>query len=261
VSASGSYVETGDVNTWYDEFGAGPPLVLLHPGLVDSRALADMVPWFADQHRVFTPERRGHGRTADAVGPLTFEQMGRDTVAFVEAVVGEPVRLCGVSDGAMVAIQVAATRPDLVERVACVSGPFHLRGWLPEAIDPANEPPEFFVEGYGELSPDGIEHFPVVVEKLAQAHLEGPTLTPSDLARVTARALVMLGDDDEVTLEHALEFYRALPTGELAVVPGTSHALVVEKPELCRRILVDFFTLDAPETYVPIRRRAEIETA
>ena len=41
---SGSYVETGDISTWYDEFGAGAPLVLLHPGLVDSRALADMVP-------------------------------------------------------------------------------------------------------------------------------------------------------------------------------------------------------------------------
>ena len=235
--------------------------MLLHPGLVDSRALADMVPWFTDHFRVLTPERRGHGRTADTDGPLTFELMGQDTVAFLEAVVDEPVRLCGVSDGAMVAIQVAATRPDLVERVACVSGPFHLEGWLPEAIDPDNDPPEEFADWYGEVSPDGADHYPVVVEKLARAHLEGPTLTPTDLARVTARALVMLGDDDEVTLEHALEFYRSLPVGELAVVPGTSHALIVEKADLCRRILVDFFTLDAPETYVPIRRKPEVDAA
>ena len=253
--ASGRYIDTGPVSTWYGEFGAGPPLVYLHPGLCDSRALADSVPWFSEHFRVLTPERRGHGRTADVDGPLSFDAMAQDTVAFIESVVGEPARVVGVSDGAMVAIVVAALRPDLVDRVACVSGPFHFTGWLPEAIDPANGAPDGFAEMYGEVSPDGIGHFPVVVERMASAHLEGPTLTTTDLARIGARTLVMLGDDDEVVLEHALEFYRALPHGELAVVPGTSHGLIVEKPDLCRRILVDFLTLDAPETYVPIRRR------
>jgi len=48
----------------------------------------------------------------------------------------------------------------------------------------------------------------------------------------------MVGDDDEVTLEHAIATYRALPDGELIVVPGTSHGLLVEKPELCNRVIL-----------------------
>lgn len=253
----GTYIQLGPLNTWYDEAGSGEPLVMLHPGGVDSRAFESILAPFVERFHVFLPERRGHGHTPDVGGPFTFEAMADDTIRFLEQVVPTPVRLLGVSDGAMVAVLVAAARPDLVERLVCVSGPFHSDGWLPEAIDPANEPPEFFATGYGEVSPDGVDHFPVVSQKLAQAHLDGPTLTTSDLAGITSRALVMVADDDEVTLEHAVAFYRALPRGELAVVPGTSHGLLVEKPDLCHAILLEFLTSEPVQTYVPVRRRTD----
>ena len=64
------------------------------------------------------------------------------------------------------AVLVAAARPDLVERLVCVAGPFHKEGWLPEAIAPTLEPPEFFATGYGQVSPDGIEHFLIVTINL-----------------------------------------------------------------------------------------------
>jgi pimeloyl-ACP methyl ester carboxylesterase len=74
---------------------------------------------------------------------------------------------------------------------------------------------------------------------------------------VTSRTLVMVGDDDEVTLEHAIAMYRGIPDAELAVVPGTSHGLLHEKPALCNAILVDFLTTDPVATFAPIRRATE----
>ena len=85
-------------------------------------------------------------------------------------------------------------------------------------------------------------------------HTLGPTLTTHDLGSIGCRTLVMVGDDDKVTLEHAVAFYRALPRGELAVVPGTSHGLLVEKPDLCNKIVIDFMTRDPVPTIAPIRR-------
>ncbi|OLE48213.1 MAG: hypothetical protein AUI36_21125 [Cyanobacteria bacterium 13_1_40CM_2_61_4] len=85
-------------------------------------------------------------------------------------------------------------------------------------------------------------------------HALGPTLTKDDLKNINCRTLVMVGDDDEVPFEHAVDFYRAVPEGELAVVPGTSHGLLVEKPDLCNKILVDFLTRDPVATLAPIRR-------
>jgi pimeloyl-ACP methyl ester carboxylesterase len=108
---------------------------------------------------------------------------------------------------------------------------------------------------YGEVSPDGIEHYPVVAEKLARMHLVEPTLTPNDLARIRCRTLVMCGDDDQMPIEHTAALYRALPHAELAVLPGTSHGLLVEKAELCNRIILDFLSGEPVETLAPLRRR------
>jgi pimeloyl-ACP methyl ester carboxylesterase len=169
--------------------------------------------------------------------------------------VGRPTRLLGVSDGAIVALLTAVRRPELVTRLVVIAGPVHHQGWLPEAIDPANQAPEFMHAADGEVSPDGVGHYPVVLEKLAATHLTEPTLPGEDLGAITCRTLVMLGDDDEVRLEHAIEMYRSLPRGELAVVPGTSHGLLVEKPRLCNQIMLDFLEHEAAATVAPIRRR------
>lgn len=243
------------MDAWYDECGAGDPVVLLHPGGVDSRVFEPNRRALSERFRVYTPERRGHGHTPDVPGPITFDLMAADTIAFLESVIRGPAALVGCSDGAIVALHVALARPDLVSRLVCVCGVFHKDGWLPGVLSPGSEPPEFLVNMYGEVSPDGPEHYATVWAKLEEMHATGPTLTPADLARVRARTLVMVGDDDEMPLSHSAEFANSIPAGELAVVPGTSHGLLVEKPELCNRLLLDFLTTDAVETFAPIRRR------
>lgn len=64
----------------------------------------------------------------------------------------------------------------------------------------------------------------------------------------------MVADDDEVRLEHAVEMYRSLSDAERAVVPGASHGLLVEKPEVCNFLITEFLTKEPLETFAPIRR-------
>ena len=180
--------------------------------------------------------------------------MADDTVAFLDAIVGEPAHVVGCSDGAIVALLVALRRPDLIRRLVFIAGVFHRDGWAPGVVDPDSTPPAFLERLYGELSPDGPEHYSVVVAKLATMHVQGPTLTVADLHRIGSRTLVMIGDDDEVRLAHAIELYRSLPDSELAIIPGTSHGLLVEKPMLCNRLIIDFLKMDPVPTMAPIRR-------
>jgi pimeloyl-ACP methyl ester carboxylesterase len=223
--------------TWYEQRGEGDSLVLLHPGMADARAFEPNIDALAAGFHVYTPERRGHGRTPDVDGPITYEGMARDTIDFVETIVCEPAHLLGCSDGAIVALNAALLRPDLVRRLVLVAGVFHRDGWHPSAVS--------WTDG---LDPDSVPG------KMARMHASEPKLSASDLADVTSRTLVMVGDDDEVSLEHAVEMYRALPDGELAVVPGTSHGLLVEKPELCNTLVLDFLTRDPVPQMAPIRR-------
>ena len=253
----GEYVQLGPVRTWYDERGEGDPLVLMHGGLVDARFFDPNVGSLAERFHVFLPERRGHGHTPDVDGPITYQLMTDDTIAFIDQVVGEPADLVGHSDGAFVAMQVAMQRPDLVKRLVMISGGFDKSGEaMPDMEWDVKALTQFLGPAYGEVSPDGVAHFPVVATKIGDMAAVEPNLQAAELAKVTARSLVMFSDDDLMTLTHAVEMYDALPNAEFAIVPGTSHFLMQEKPDLVNKIVLDFLTLDPVPTVAAIRRAA-----
>jgi pimeloyl-ACP methyl ester carboxylesterase len=180
--------------------------------------------------------------------------MAHDTVAFAEALGLGRVHLVGHSDGANVALLVALARPDLVDRLVLISGNYHSSG-LVDVLDLGElATNEFFVDAYAQVSPDGRDHFPEVVAKVSRMVATEPTLSAEDLGQVSARTLIMAADDDAILAEHTLAMFRAIPDAELAIVPGTSHALIIEKPGLCNQIMIDFLTADPVPTFMPIRR-------
>jgi pimeloyl-ACP methyl ester carboxylesterase len=250
-----TYVQTGAVNTWYDERGDGDPLVLLHGGLLDARFFEPNLGPLAERFHVYLPERRGQGHTADVEGPITYRIMAEDTISFLEAVIGGPADLVGHSDGAFVAMLVALHRPDLVNRLVMISGGFDKSGEAtPDMGFDVDEVVGFLGKAYGEVSPDGEAHFPVVVRKIAELMKNEPHLDVAELGRISARSLVVFADDDVMTLEHAVQMFQALPNAELAVVPGTSHFLTQEKPHLVNAIVLDFLTSEPVQTVAPVRR-------
>jgi pimeloyl-ACP methyl ester carboxylesterase len=255
---TGSIVAVGGQPTWYTEYGDGEPLVYLHGGFSSSRELDPVRAAYAERFRVFTPDRRGHGHTPDVAGPFTYEVFAADTVAFLDEVVGGAAHLVGFSDGAITALHVALARPDLVRQMVLISGQYHQSGLLPAFFHGPDAVAEMQASPLGAMyaaeSPDGADHFAVVAAKVIENALTGPTLAAEQLAGVPARTLVMSGDDDAVSLEHTVEMYRALPQAELAVVPGTSHVLIMEKPALVTQLAVDFLTTDPVPTIMPIRR-------
>jgi len=251
------YVQLGEVRTWYDEHGDGDPLVLLHGGLVDARWFEPNLAPLAERFHVYTPERRGHGHTPDVDGPITYQVMADDTVAFLDAVVRGPADLVGHSDGAFVAMLVAMQRPDLVNRLVMISGGFDKSGEAaPDMEFDVDQVVQFLGEAYGEVSPDGAAHFPVVVAKIGELMKKEPHVDPARLATITHRSLVMFADDDLMTLRHAVDMFDALPDAELAIVPGTSHFLTQEKPHLVNALVMDFLTNEPVATVAPIRRAA-----
>jgi pimeloyl-ACP methyl ester carboxylesterase len=80
----GEYVNAGDVRTYYEVHGSGEPVVLLHGGFGTVESWTMQTPVLAERYRVYVPERRGHGRTPDVEGPITYETMAADTTAFLD---------------------------------------------------------------------------------------------------------------------------------------------------------------------------------
>jgi pimeloyl-ACP methyl ester carboxylesterase len=256
----GTYIEIGELKTWYDESGAGEPLVLLHGGLSTNETWGPQMPEFGKQFRVLAPERRGHGHTPDVDGPFSYDAMATDTIGFLEAVVDGPAHLVGWSDGGIIGLIVAMRRPDLVRKLVAISANFDTSG-VPEEIQsqllatrPDSDGLATLRSMYESASPDGPEHWSVVVAKSLEMVSREPRISPSELTRIAAPTLVLAGDDDLVSLEHTIELFGSIPDAELAIVPGTSHFPTMEKPDLVNRLILDFIRNEPPPTMMPLRR-------
>ena len=248
--------EGGTPGSWWEERGTGEPLVLLHGGLADSRFFSRNVPVLAERFHVYTPDARGHGHTPDVPGPITHELLMRDAVAFLTTVVGGPAHLAGHSLGSTTALHVALRHPGLVRRLILIStcirparsqGPDSPWSGLGELV-------RFLGPRYGEVSPDGEAHFPVVASKIVTMLAAGPALAHAELGGISRRALLMAGDEDSVSLDDTVALYNGIPDAELAIVPGTSHFLLQEKPDLCNAIMLDFLTGAQVPAVPPVRR-------
>ena len=217
--------------------------------------LKNLAPHFDKNYRVAAFDRRGHGRTADTDAPFHYEEMADETIAFLEHLGGKHF-VVGHSDGGNVALIVAMRRPDLLERVVLVGANFHFDGLRPM--------PMFHLEGerfeewatkYGELSPSGKEHARDVITKTLHMFDTEPAFSVDDLAKISVPMLVMAGDDDLMALSHTTSMYEAVPGAQLAIVPGTSHAVLKEKTKLSAKLIRNFFEDDYPPvTYQPSRR-------
>lgn len=258
----GEYVDVGGVKTWFDSWGSGPPLILLHGDWITNATWEAMAPAIAGHFRVLAPERRGHGHTPDVDGPFTYALFAEDTIGFIEAIIGGPAHLVGWSGGGNVALMAAARRPDLVNKLVVISANFdNVSASDPEIVEgfrstPADAPDFAFLRSlYESVAPEGPEHWPIVFEKIREMAMNyEPSINPKERGQISAPTLVLSSDDDIVRLEHTIELYRSIPNAQLAIVPGTSHTLVMEKPDAVAGLIIDFLTNDPSPTMMPIRR-------
>jgi pimeloyl-ACP methyl ester carboxylesterase len=237
------------VPTYLESAGQGAPLLYLHGATEWVGYSADFVSQLQRSHRVVQPERRGHGRTPDVPGDLTFQIMADDTIALIEQLGLHRPDLVGFSDGANIALMVAMSRPDLVGKIVAIGPNMSVaafteetRAWL-DTVTPQTWPAEYR-QRYEALSPDGAEHWPVFAAKVIDMVRREPEIPCETLGAITAPTLVIGADRDIFRLEHFIAIYRAIPDCELSIIPGAGHELTVEQPTLTAAQVLRFLDQD-----------------
>jgi len=248
VPAVTAYLPVRGSRIFYETSGDGEPLLLLHGGFGTVEDFSSQTPELSKHFRVVAFERPGHGHTADTKEPFSFATMSEYTTNFIEALGLGRTNLMGWSDGAITALLVSISRPDLVKRLVCVGGSFNTssvpaqdQDWIRSATPESfrkNQPK--LVKRYDEANPDGPAHFQIVFEKTKKLWLTEPDIQREELAKITAPTLVMVGDRDTVTPEHTLELFRSIKGAQLCIIPGTTHFLLSEKPSIANRVILEF---------------------
>ncbi|OLD11780.1 MAG: hypothetical protein AUI93_04025 [Crenarchaeota archaeon 13_1_40CM_3_52_10] len=252
MQATGRYLRIRNSRVYYETSGTGEPVLLLHGGLGSVEDFSPQTSALAKHFRVVAFERPGHGHTADTDEPFSFDTMSRYAIDFIEALKLGGTNLVGWSDGAIIALLVAISRPDLVKRLISISGLFNANSQSPQDMNWIRSlTPESFrkampglVRRYEEISPDGFSHFAVVLEKTKRLWLNEPNIAGEELAKISAPTIVMAGDRDSIPIEHTLELFRSIKGAQLCIIPGTTHFLLSEKPDLVNRAILGFLTAE-----------------
>jgi len=267
TDAQAGYAALGELQMYYEVHGSGPPLVLLHGAYLSAEAMAPLRDGLLATHQVVVPEMQGHGRTADADRPLSYEQMADDAAALILELGMAPADVVGYSMGAGIGLQLAIRHPEAVRRLVVISGSYRHDGMQPEGL--AMFPtitPEMFAGSpreaeYQRLSPHP-ERFPELVGKLATLHATPFAWDDDDVRGYPAPTLIVVGDSDLVTVEHAAVLYRlrggggfgdlsGLPAAQLAVLPGTTHLIppgagVLDRGEWLLPMIRSFLDAEPP---------------
>jgi pimeloyl-ACP methyl ester carboxylesterase len=245
LGKGGNFAEVNGADIYYEEHGEGEPLILLHGAWSSVESFLNQAGELCSRYRIIIPERRGHGRSADTPGPYSYAQGVEDMLSLIHELGIEKAHLLGWSAGAIVGLMMAMNNPELFSSFIPISGTFHSNGyherflrWF-ESSTPKSLG-KVMVEVYRRNSPDGADHFPEFFEKVKAQAVTHPDYANEDLARLRVPTLIIAADRDIIRLDHFVDYFNHVPEGELSIVPGTTHMLPVEKPEMLNMQVLEF---------------------
>jgi len=247
--AANGYAEIGAVRLYYEITGDGEPLLLLHGGFGGSDHFAELVPLLSKSFEVITVDRRGHGRSTDDGEPYSYGGMAEEMRAFLDYLQLGSVKILGFSDGGVVGLHLASTYPETVEKLVAVGANFRVDGMTPETIDfmtnqmtPENLSKVFpeVERTYGATNPQP-DNYASFIERSHAMWMRDPYLTEQQMTGIEVPVLSIIGEHDAIRLEHVLEIRSLIAGSQICVLPGATHFLLGEKPEVVLPILLDFF--------------------
>ncbi|GAA4557436.1 alpha/beta fold hydrolase [Planotetraspora kaengkrachanensis] len=245
-AGSGRYAEVNGINLYYETYGTGSPMILLHGGLGSGEMFGPIIPTLADHHQVVLVDLQGHGRTADIDRPLDVRLMADDVAALIDHLGLRKPSVVGYSLGGGVAFQVAIRHPEKVGRLVMASA--HVsrdaihREILEQQGQVSGAAAEFMkdtpmYELYQRVAPHP-EYFPKLLDKIGEAMAQDFDFS-EDVGGLRMPTLVVAADADMAPPSHFVEVFKRLDGGlrdggwqgearpkgghALAILPGLTH--------------------------------------
>jgi pimeloyl-ACP methyl ester carboxylesterase len=234
------YAQVNGLKMYYEVYGSGKPLLLLH-GAFNSinMAFSQLIPVLSKTRQIIAVEFQGHGRTNDIDRPFSFESMADDVAALLKQLKIDSTDVLGYSMGGGVAQQIAIRHPSLVRRLILASTVYKYEGWTQEtrSILPMLTAEMFeqtpIKTEYDKLAPDP-KHWKEFINKMKKFVTTTYDFGADKIKAIKSPTLIIAGDGDGVSPEHAVEMYRLRGGGymidfgpihaaQLAIFPGTSH--------------------------------------
>ncbi len=233
TATSGAYATVNGMRMYYETYGKGEPLVLIHGGgSTIQSSFGRVIPALARRYRVFAVELQNHGRSGFRDVPETFEQDADDVAALLAELKIGKASFLGFSNGASTALQIAIRHPEVVEKLVVVAGLYRRDGLVPGFFDgmakaTLADMPQGLKDAFLAVNPDTAK-LRTMFERDRDRMIAFKDWSDESPRSISAPTLVVNGDRDVIRPEHALEMARTIPHARLLIVPGTHGSYIGE---------------------------------
>jgi pimeloyl-ACP methyl ester carboxylesterase len=219
------YSEVNGIKMYYETYGQGTPIVLIHGGgsTIETN-FGRLIPLLSKTRKVVAVELQAHGRTADRNADLTFEQDADDVATLLKNLKIDKADFLGFSNGGTTALHIVIRHPEIVNKMILASALARRKGvpdefWEFMSQTRLENMPEQLKVGYKKVAADsnGLQQ---MHDKDAKRMVNFKDIADVHIKSIKAPTLIIIGDKDVITPEHALELHRQIENSSLAIIPG-----------------------------------------
>lgn len=258
-------VHNQGLEIYFEEIGAGPPVVLGHSFLCSGRMWREQLPALGARFRVINPDLRGHGRSGKVTRPFSLYEAVSDVLAVLDVLGVERAVWCGLSIGGMIALRAALTCPErvsgliLLDTDAGAEGAFQKLKFLAMAagtrvlgVRPFRTPIAELMFGATTLRQN-----PALVDEWKKdysgidvssalrclgALIRRDSLM-NRLDQIDVPALVLVGEEDRsLPPSRSRRIHESLRNSKFRLIPAAGHLSALEQPEAVTAEILDFLS-------------------
>ncbi|GAB3921616.1 alpha/beta fold hydrolase [Larkinella terrae] len=232
----GKYANIRGFRMYYEEYGVGKPLLIIHGNGGSIKDFKNQIPYFAKNYRVILADSRAQGKSVDPGDSLTYEMMADDFNALLNTLRIDSCYVIGWSDGGINGLLLAMRHPEKVKKLAITGANL----W-PDTT--ALEPKLFHWIVSNNDSLATVAQTPDVKaqKKLLNLMVFNPHISTADLKKVSCPTLVIGGDNDVILPRHTLEIAEALPKSYLWILPNSGHSTLIRYKDQFNQEVGEFF--------------------
>ena len=234
----GKYLDIRGIKMYYEVYGSGKPLLMIHGNGGSGASFSENVSFFAKKYQVILLDSRAQGKTVDYNDSLSFEMMADDEAAFLTAMHIDSAYVLGFSDGGINALCLAMRHPSKVIKLASTGANL----W-PDST--AINPSSWKSDQKRFLTTD-VKSFKTAEDKnrwkLFLLDWFQPNIMLESLHSIKCPSLIIAGDDDLINVQHTALIFQHIPQAYLWILPNSGHATLREYPQLFNKQVDDFFS-------------------
>jgi len=235
--AAGKSFTRGGIKFYYEVYGTGEPLLLVHGNGGSIADLRFQIDYFRKCYRVIAMDSRDQGKSGDSLDTITYDKMADDLAALLDHLQTGPVYVLGWSDGGIEALLLGIRYPTKVKKIAAMSANLNPseEAVYPEVIALFKSMMDSIPPAAKE-TPEGKREL-----KVTQMAFDEPHIDPKTLEAIAAPTLVMASDHDLYRDEHTVEIYHHIPNSQLCIFPNSTHTVLYDDPDLFNGTVERFF--------------------